>query len=461
VSHETPAPPGRTSGQFRILVVDDERAMRESLAAWLDKEGYPVACAAGGDEALELLRAESYDLLLLDVKMPGMDGMQLLQIVQQSQPELLVVMITAYGAIEDAVEAMKLGAHDYLLKPFDPEQLMVLIQRLARSKSLIDENAVLREQLRGQERTTWGDLLAASPAMQRVLDLVQELAASESAVLITGETGTGKEMVARALHASGTRAAGHFVPINCGAQTETLLESELFGHERGAFTGAVKARRGRVEMADGGTLFLDEVGEIPPKMQVDLLRVLEEKSFLRLGGSRTVQSDFRLVSATHRDLGQMVRDGRFRQDFFYRINVMSIHIPPLRERLEDIALLAEHFLLRYARQAGKALDGIAPEALEILASYPWPGNVRELKNVIERAVVIARGPRLSVRELTFLRQGGDGGPELVTLAENERNHIQRTLDAHHGNITRAAAALGIDRRTLSRKIQRHGLKARP
>jgi two-component system response regulator HydG len=435
--------------------------MRESLAAWLDKEGYQVACAAGSEEALEMLRAEDFELLLLDVKMPGMDGMELLQVVHEAQPELLVVMITAYGAIEDAVQAMKSGAHDYLLKPFDPEQLMMLIQRLARSRSLMEENAALREQLKGQERTTWGDLLAASPAMRRVLDQVRELAVSESAVLITGETGTGKEMVARALHASGLRASGHFVPINCGAQTESLLESDLFGHERGAFTGAVKARRGRVEMADGGTLFLDEVGEIPAKMQVDLLRVLEEKSFVRLGGSRTVSSDFRLVSATHRDLGQMVRAGRFRQDFFYRINVMSIQIPPLRERLEDIALLAEHFLSRYARQAGKALDGIAPEALEILASYSWPGNVRELRNVIERAVVIAKGAQLSVRELTFLRQGGDSGSELITLAENERNHIQRTLDAHHGNITRAAATLGIDRRTLSRKIQRYGLKARP
>lgn len=460
MSQDLPVQPDRTAQRFRILVVDDERAMRESLSAWLDKDGYPVASAADSREVLELLRNEVYDLVLLDVKMPAMDGIELLKLIHEIQPQLLVVMITAYGSIEDAVQAMKLGAQDYLLKPFDPEQLMMLIHKLEQHKSLVDENATLKERLKEQERSGFGDLLTASAAMRRVLELVEELALYDSPVLIIGETGTGKEMVARALHSASSRACGHFVPINCGAQTESLLESELFGHERGAFTGAVKARRGRLEMADGGTLFLDEVGEIPAKMQVDLLRVLEDKNFTRVGGSQTVHSDFRLVSATHRDLSQMVRDGRVRQDFFYRINVMSIHIPPLRDRPEDIAFLAEHFLSRYSKETGKSLLGLSQRALEILASYPWPGNVRELKNVIERAVVIARGSRVEARELTFLQEGEGIDSRLVSLDEMERRHIQRTLDAFRGNITHAATSLGIDRRTLSRKMRRYRLKTR-
>ncbi len=446
---------------FRVMIVDDELAMRESLAGWLEKEGYQAACAASGPEALERLAREEYDLLLVDIKMPGMDGLELLQKVRERHPQVLVVMITAYGSIESAVQAMKQGAQDYLLKPFEPEGLMLLIDRLVQHQALVKENQALKERLREQERSGWGDMVADSPAMRRVMDLIQEVAPSDSPVLITGETGTGKEMVARALHAASQRAYGPFIPINCGGQSESLLESELFGHERGAFTGAVKTRRGRVEMADGGTLFLDEVGEIPPKMQVDLLRVLEEKSFTRLGGSRPVRSDFRLVSATHRNLVDMVRAGKFRQDFFYRINVISIELPPLRERSEDIGLLAQYFLERYSRQTGKHLEGITPEALQLLAGYSWPGNVRELKNVMERAVVITRGPLIEARELTFLQPGAEAAPELLSLREMEKRHIARVLEAHQGNVTRAARTLGIDRRTLTRKLKRHALRPRP
>jgi len=323
---------------------------------------------------------------------------------------------------------------------------------------LLRENLSLKERLREHERSGWGDLVADSPSMKAVLDLVQEVASSDSPVLITGETGVGKEMVARALHAAGPRAYGPFVPLNCGGQSENLLESELFGHEKGAFTGAVKTRRGRLEMADGGTLFLDEVGEISPKMQVDLLRVLEEKSFTRLGGSQTVKSDFRLVSATHRDLAALVRSGDFRQDFFYRINVISLHVPPLRERLEDIGILAQYFLQRYSRETGKSFEGITPEAMELLAGYNWPGNVRELKNVMERAVVISRQPLITQKDLTFLQAGGDADPEMLSLERMETRHIQRILDAHQGNVTRAAQTLGIDRRTLARKLQRQETK---
>ncbi len=446
------------SRDYHVMVVDDELAMRESLAGWLEKEGYAVDCAADGNQALEIMRQSRQDLLLVDIKMPGMDGLELLQRIKADHPETLVIMITAYGSIDSAVQAMKHGAEDYLLKPFDPELLMMLMRKLVRHQTLLEENRSLKERLSEHERTGWGDLVADSPAMRRVLELVKEVAPSDSPVLITGETGVGKEMVARALHAAGPRAYGPFVPLNCGGQSESLLESELFGHEKGAFTGAVKTRRGRLEMADSGTLFLDEVGEISPKMQVDLLRVLEDKNFSRLGGNQIVNSDFRLVSATHRDLAALVRSGDFRQDFFYRINVISVHVPPLRERLEDIGLLAHYFLQRYSRETGKQIEGITPEALALLASYTWPGNVRELKNVMERAIVIARQPLIGGNDLTFLQAGGDAGPELMSLKEMESRHIQRILDAHQGNVTRAAEILGIDRRTLSRKLQRQAIK---
>jgi DNA-binding NtrC family response regulator len=446
------------SPAYRVMVVDDELAMRESLAAWLEKEGYAVGCAASGEEALELMRSARADLLLVDIKMPGMDGLELLQKIKTAYPETLVVIITAYGSIESAVQAMKHGAEDYLLKPFDPELLMMLMRKLVQHQSLLKENLSLKERLREHERTGWGDLVADSPAMRAVLDLVMEVAASDSPVLITGETGVGKEMVARALHAASQRSAGPFVPLNCGGQSESLLESELFGHEKGAFTGAIKARRGRLEMADGGSLFLDEVGEISAKMQVDLLRVLEDKRFTRLGGNQIVKSDFRLISATHRDLAAMVRAGDFRQDFFYRINVISVHVPPLRERPEDIELLAHYFLKRYSKETGKPVEDISPEAQALLSSYSWPGNVRELKNVMERAVVIARQPMVGKNDLTFLEPGGAAGPEMLSLKEMERRHIQRIVEAQQGNLTWAAKVLGVDRRTLSRKLQRLATK---
>jgi two-component system response regulator HydG len=390
--------------------------------------------------------------------MPEMDGLELLRLVKSEHPQLLVIMITAYGSIESAIESMKRGADDYLLKPFDPEQLMILIEKMVQQRALLEENQTLKDRLAEQTLVGMGDLITASPAMRPVLDLIQQVSAADTPVLISGETGTGKELVARAIHTVSARAYAPFVTINCGAQPEALLESELFGHERGAFTGAVKTRRGRLEMADEGTLFLDEIGEIPSKMQVDLLRVLEEKTFHRVGGTSPVLSDFRLISATHRDLSKRIQEGTFRQDFFYRIAVITIPVPPLRNRPEDIPLLAKYFLDRFSRETGKKIEAFSPQALDILSRYPWPGNVRELKNVIERSVVIGKSRLIGPNELTFLIQEGEttGGP--VTLRALAEKHIRRTLESQDWNISQAARILGMDRSTLSRQIRQYGIK---
>ncbi|MBI5583555.1 MAG: sigma-54-dependent Fis family transcriptional regulator [Deltaproteobacteria bacterium] len=447
--------------EIRILVVDDEIAMRESLAGWLTKEGYQVLTAGSGPEALARLAEQPCRLLLLDIKMPGMDGLELLQRVKAAHPESLVIMITAYGSIESAVEAMKQGASDYLLKPFDPEQMLFVIERLLKQQALAEENLLLKERLAEREGTLFEDLVSSSPAMHPVFRLIDDVAPTDTPVLITGETGTGKELVARAIHARSSRAFGPFVTINCGALAENLLESELFGHERGAFTGAVKARRGRLEMADGGTFFLDEVGEIPLKMQVDLLRVLEERRFQRVGGSASLTSDFRLICATHQDLPELIRQGRFRPDFYYRINVITISIPPLRERAEDLQTLARHFLDRYAREMNKPVKSLTPEAQRLLSAYAWPGNVRELKNVMERAVVVCRSVSVGASELVFLRTGDTEEPKGLTLKEVERAHLRRVLAISDWNISQTAKVLHIDRSTLMRKIKQFDLKKNP
>jgi len=446
---------------MHMLVIDDEEAMRESLAAWLRKEGYRVSVAADGVDGLAQLAAEDFELLLVDMKMPGMDGLTVLERAQEARPDLPVVMITAYGSIESAVTAMKNGARDYLLKPFDPEQMLLVIERIVGHQALLRENETLRERLRQSAQDGVGDMVGGSEAMLDVMELIADVAPTDAAVLITGETGTGKELAARAIHASSACAYGPFVVINCGGQSETLLESALFGHERGAFTGAVTAQRGRLEMAHGGTLFLDEVGEIPVKMQLDLLRVLEDRQFTRVGGTKPLQSDFRLICATHRDLPARVKSGEFRADFFYRINVLEVVLPPLRKRVGDVTLLARYFVDQIARKQGKPIDGFTSEGLNLLCGYAWPGNVRELRNVLERAVVICRSDRIGARELTFLAsQGGDDAEVPMTLREAELSHIRRALDASDWNITHAARGLGIDRVTLSRKIKRHDLSRR-
>jgi DNA-binding NtrC family response regulator len=441
-----------------IMVVDDEQTICEALKAWFAKDGYQVDTALSGGDALKLAEEKCYDIYIVDIKMPVMDGIEFLVRLKEKQPNAVVIMMTAHGSIQTAVEAMKQGAMDYFCKPFDPDELSVVLERMLTHKALREENTALKDLLIERHEGFFDDFIIESDAMRRIFDKIEEVAGSTAPTLITGETGVGKDMVARAIHFRSVRSYGPFLAVNCGSLSESLLESELFGHERGAFTGAVKARRGRLEMANNGTLFLDEVGEISPKMQVSLLRALEDKSFMRLGGSQPIQSDFRLISATHRDLTSLIREGQFREDFFYRINVLSIHIPPLRERLTEIPVLADHFLKHYVEETGKHLEGLTQKALSLLASYHWPGNIRELRNVIERAVVIARGRMIGAEELTFLNPRTDVSCSgEVTLEELELNHIKATLESCNGNVVQASKRLGIDRSTLTRKMKRHNL----
>jgi two-component system response regulator HydG len=444
------------ANMMQVLVVDDEETICLSLAAWLTKEGFHVETATSGKDALQLLETRLFDLYLLDIKMPGMDGLELLAEIKALQPNAAIIMITAHGSIQTAVASMKSGAIDYLCKPFDPEALSLLMERVSTTKALRDENELLRLQIMEQHEAACDGMVAQSEAMRSVLDTIEEVAPSPAPILITGETGVGKDLVARLIHMRSQCAQGPMVAVNCGAQAESLLESELFGHERGAFTGAVKARRGLLEMADKGTLFLDEVGEITPKMQVSLLRALEEKKIQRLGGTQPIPTDFRLISATHRDLQQRLQDGLFREDFYYRINVITVDILPLRERPEDIPVLADFFLQKYTQETGKRIEGLTQKALDILQTYPWPGNARELRNAIERVVVIAKGRMIGANELEFLNvQEDDCRLGQLTLKEAEIRHLEAALDATGWNITQAAKQLGIDRVTLSRKIKRH------
>jgi two-component system response regulator HydG len=365
-------------------------------------------------------------------------------------------MITAYGSVESAVEAMKCGASDYLMKPFEPEELPLLVQRLLNQKQLIDENAQLRSSL--DTRICFEDLIGSSKSMQRLFALIEEVAAVESPVLLQGETGTGKELIAKAIHAKSTRRFGPFIPINCGAFSEALLESELFGHVKGAFTGAVSTRKGRLEMARGGTLFLDEIGEIPMKMQVDLLRVLQEKKFQPVGGNRDISVDFRLISATHRDLLKEINHGKFRQDLYFRMNVIALPVPPLRQRREDIPILARYFLERFSCETNKPVTSIQEDALVLLQSYDWPGNVRELENAMERAIVLAKGHQLKKEDFMFLFPAA-GRDMPLSLEEMEKRHIGNILKLCRWNISRAAATLEINRTTLHNKIKKYGLRS--
>ena len=445
-------------GDFTTLIVDDEEAMRESLAAWLEREGYAVRTAPSGRTALKELAVHPVDLVLVDMKMPGMGGLELLERIKKLYTHTMVVIITAYGSIESAISAMKQGASDYLLKPFDPEQLILLMEKLSRQKALTDENLRLRNRLQAREAVWMEDLLGQSHAMQLVFQEIEEMAKVTSPVFITGETGTGKELVARAVHSRSSRNYGPFVAINCGAISQGLLESELFGHERGAFTGAVQARRGRIELSHTGTLFLDEVGEISPQMQVNLLRVLEKKRFFRVGGSRELESDFRLICATHRDIPGRIASGNFREDFYYRINVIHIHLPPLRDREGDIALLAHHFLEKFAREMGKTVEGLTSDAHELLQAYSWPGNVRELKNVMERAVVLSRDTMVDESALTFICPEKKLAFAGTRLCDVEADHIRNVLENCGWNISRSARQLGIDRGTLCRKMKKYGIE---
>ncbi|MFL5301263.1 MAG: sigma-54-dependent transcriptional regulator, partial [Anaeromyxobacteraceae bacterium] len=362
------------SDVVRVLVVDDEEIVRESLAGWLRNDGHVVGAAADGAQGLALLRADAWAVVLLDLKMPGMDGLQVLEEARKLRPEATYVVMTAYATVDTAVAAMKLGAFDYLVKPFDPEEVSILVRRVASQQALVRENEELRRALKRE--VGFHDLVSRSAAMQRMFELASVAAKSSSTILVLGESGSGKEVLARAIHAESLRAGGPFVAISCAALTETLLESELFGHEKGAFTGAVARRKGKFEAAHGGTLFLDEVGDIGPKLQLDLLRVLEERRVQRVGGNDAIDVDVRVVAATNRDLAKAVKEGHFREELYYRLNVIPIHIPPLRERQEDIHVLVDHFMKKHAQRAGKRIDGLAPGVLDLLRTADWPGNVR-------------------------------------------------------------------------------------
>jgi two-component system response regulator FlrC len=448
---QTPAGADRRgAGHFRVLVVDDERSLRTLLTRILRDEGYEVGEAASAEAALEELERRAAHLVVTDLRLPGLDGIELLRRVRKSSPETLVIVITAFGTVASAVEAMKLGAVDYLTKPLaNPDELRVVVREALARRRLADDAAALRPALGGLP-------LARDPAMQQVLELVTAVAPGEATVLITGESGTGKEVIARAVHALSPRASRPLVAVNCAALSETLLDSELFGHERGAFTGAHERRRGRFELADGSTLFLDEVGEMSPTLQAKLLRVLQEREFTRVGGSTLIRVDVRVIAATNRDLEQAMRQGRFREDLYYRIAVFPIPIPPLRARRGDILPLAGLFLEQAARRAGKTLGRFSPEAERALVAYAWPGNVRELMNVVERAVILERGDQVQLAHLAI--QGtttASPPPERLNLRELERDAILRALELTGGNRREAAELLGIGLRTLQYRLKEY------
>jgi DNA-binding NtrC family response regulator len=444
-----------------ILVVDDEDVMRVSLSAWLREDGYSVDTADSGQAAIEMVRQREYAIFFIDLKMPrGPDGIETMRAIRQIHPDSSVIIITAYASVDTAILAMKEGAQEYIVKPCNPTEISLMVSRIIRMKNLQRENVILRKKLARQYE--FQDLLSKNPRMHEIFELIREIADLRSNVLIHGESGTGKELVARAIHNSGTRARRRFVAVPCAALAETLLESELFGYEKGSFTGAQERKKGKIELADGGTLFLDEIGDISPKLQVDLLRVLQERKFYRVGGSDEVSVDVRVIAATRVDLRQAMREGKFRDDLFYRLNVVTIHIPPLRERREDIPLLARDFMVRLGHEMGRDMDDISSGALKLLLDYDWAGNVRELENAVERAIITARGRELTEADFGFLarqdRAGADWqAPGNMSLADVEKQVIIATLQRLGGNIKAAAASLGIDRSTLYERIRKLGL----
>jgi DNA-binding NtrC family response regulator len=440
----------------KILIVDDETIMRESLAGWLERDGHAVQTARSGEEALKKCRENRFDILLLDIKMGGMSGLEVLRRIKESDADVAVVMITAYGSIATAIEAMKNGAFDYMLKPFDPNELGVLIEKITRHQQQARENLYLKEQFK--ERTRFESMIGQSGPMQKVFDLICDVAPADTTVLITGETGTGKGLAAKAIHSQSRRCAGPYVVVNCGAIPEHLMETELFGHMKGAFTDAKETKKGRLELAHGGTLFLDEIGEIGMRMQIDLLRVLEDRVFYRVGGTQPMEADFRVVAATNRGLEQAIRDGRFREDLFYRLNVVGLTLPPLRQRKQDIPLLAEHFLHRYVQETHRPVDRISREALDEMMVYDWPGNVRELENAIERAVVVGKARQILPEDLPIVCRPAVAAARAVTLEDVEKEHIRQILNDQQWNVARSARALGIDRSTLYSKIKRYSIQ---
>ncbi len=444
----------------RILVVDDDSYVREATEEILTRRAYDVDTAPEAATALRKLDEGDYDLILSDIRMPGMSGLELLEGARAKAPDVLIIMMTAFGTIEDAVDAMKKGAFDYIQKGSDPAEVEMVVERALKFQTTQRENRQLRSELK--ERYSFGNMIGKAHNMEQVFDLIDTVSDSRATVLVTGESGTGKELVARALHYNSPRSGAPFIRLNCAALPKELMESELFGHEKGAFTGAIKQTRGRFEMADGGTLLLDEISEIDPALQAKLLRVLQEREFERVGSAQTIKVDVRIVATTNCDLTRQIDEGRFREDLYYRLNVIEIALPSLRERRDDVPALVRSFIERYNTENNKNIEGISDEAMELLMQYEWPGNVRELENYTERAVVVARGPHLETRDFPQkLSAGpsatGDQGIQVgLTVQEMERRLIMKTLEACGGNRTEAATMLDISTRTLRNKLHEYG-----
>lgn len=446
-----------------ILIVEDEVKMRRLLELSLTKQGYATLEAADAETALKLIRREPVDLIITDLKLPGMDGLEFLQAVKRSDAHVPVVVMTAFGTVETAVEAMKAGAGDYVLKPFSLEEMQLIVKKELHLRHLQEENRNLREEL--GKRYEFKNIVARSAKMQEVLAVVERVAPGNSTVLLGGESGVGKDMIARAIHQHSRRSSGPMVKINCAAIPENLLESELFGYERGAFTGAVAAKPGKFELADQGTIFLDEIGDVPPSIQVKLLRVLQEREFERLGGTKTLKVDVRLVAATNRNLRAALEQGTFREDLYYRLNVVPIDIPPLREHKEDIPDLVRMFLARFSRDAGKNVTGITPAALKLLLDFHWPGNVRELENIVERAVALSAGPEIDAADIQLdlspARPPSGAGaafpPPGMTLEQFEDEIIREAVRRASGNKSQAARLLGLSRNAMRYRLAKLGV----
>jgi len=440
----------------KIIVIDDEAIIRDSLREWLGEVGHQVLTAENGAQALEIIEREKPNIAIVDLVMPGMDGIELLNKAKEIAPRLEAVIVTAYASIPTAIAAIRAGAYDYVEKPFCPEKMELLIDKIIEHQKVVEENIFLHQQL--EERYRFENIIAKSPKMQQVTEVIKVIAKSNATMLITGESGTGKELVARAIHSQSYRKDKPFVAVSCAALPESLLESELFGHEKGSFTGAHAQRRGKFEVAHRGTLFLDEIGEMSANIQVHLLRVLEEKEFNRVGGNELIKVDVRVISATNRDMKKAVAGGQFREDLYYRLNVVTIELPPLRERQEDIPLLAHHFLKKFALENQKEVTDFSPEATDFLLKYEWPGNVRELENAIERAVILAKNPYIDAADLPMEspKLARQATPE-QSLEDVEKNHILRVLEENNRNYSQAARVLGISRVTLYNKVKTYGL----